>query len=45
MQDGDVPATEADISKAKKMLDYNPQTSVKDGMKTFINWYKEYYNK
>ena len=45
MQDGDVPATEANISKAKKMLDYKPQTSVKDGMQTFVNWYKEYYNK
>jgi len=43
MQDGDVPATEADISKAKKMLNYNPQTSVKEGVEQFVKWYKEYY--
>lgn len=43
MQPGDVPATSADISKAREMLGYKPETSVKEGVKNFINWYREYY--
>lgn len=40
-QPGDVPITYADISKAKKMLGYNPQTKIEEGMKKYIQWYKE----
>ncbi len=43
MQAGDVPGTAANISKAKKMLDYNPQTTVQTGVQKFVDWYKEYY--
>ena len=43
MQAGDVPGTSADISKAKKMLNYNPQTTVKTGVQKFVDWYKDYY--
>jgi len=43
MQPGDVLLTSGDISKAKKMLDYNPKTSIGEGIKNFVNWYKEYY--
>ncbi len=43
MQAGDVPGTSANISKAKKMLNYNPQTTVKTGVQKFVDWYKEYY--
>ena len=43
IQPGDVPATSADISKAREMLGYNPQTSVPIGVKNFIDWYQEYY--
>ncbi len=43
MQAGDVPATWADISKARQLLNYEPKVSVKDGVKDFINWYQEYY--
>lgn len=39
MQPGDVFETYADISKAKKMLDYNPQTSVQIGVKKLYEWY------
>jgi UDP-glucuronate 4-epimerase len=39
MQPGDVELTNADISKAKKMLDYDPKTSFRDGMKAFYQWY------
>ncbi len=43
MQAGDVPGTAANISKAKEMLDYNPQTTVQTGVQKFVDWYKEYY--
>ena len=41
MQPGDVPATFADIIKARKMLKYNPKTSLEEGVKKFVLWYKE----
>ncbi len=36
----EVPITYADITKARKMLGYDPQTKFEDGMKIFINWYQ-----
>jgi UDP-glucuronate 4-epimerase len=39
MQAGDVEKTFADISKAKKILGYNPKTKFEDGIKKFIKWY------
>lgn len=41
MQPGDVEMTNADISKARKDLDYNPQVSFEEGMGVFYQWYKE----
>jgi len=38
---GDVPITYADISKAKKLLNYNPKTSLEAGMKKYVKWYNE----
>lgn len=43
MQKGDVPMTYADISKAKELFNFSPKTSLKEGVKKFIKWYKEYY--
>jgi UDP-glucuronate 4-epimerase len=43
MQPGDVPETSADISKARDMLGYNPAVSIQEGVKRFIEWYREYY--
>ena len=40
MQKGDVDKTAADISKAKKLLNYNPSTSFEEGIRKFISWYK-----
>jgi UDP-glucuronate 4-epimerase len=40
MQPGDVPRTCADISKARRLLGYNPQTPFEAGMKHFIAWYR-----
>lgn len=40
MQPGDVDKTYADISKAKAMIGYDPQTNFKDGVRKFLEWYK-----
>jgi UDP-glucuronate 4-epimerase len=39
-QQGDVPLTWADISKAGKLLGYHPQTSLEEGLKKFVAWYR-----
>lgn len=41
MQPGDVERTYADISKAKKLIGYEPKTTFEDGIKKFTDWYKE----
>ena len=38
-QPGDVPLTCADISKAKRLLGYNPTTPLRIGLPKFIEWY------
>ena len=45
MQDGDVNQTFADISSIIKNYQYQPNTSIKEGIKEFIIWYSNYYNK
>ncbi|MFP4697579.1 MAG: GDP-mannose 4,6-dehydratase [Eubacteriales bacterium] len=40
MQPGDVNITYADITKAKKIIGYNPQTDFEEGITNFIKWYK-----
>lgn len=40
MQLGDVENTFADISKAKKLINYEPKTTFEDGIKKFVEWYK-----
>ncbi len=40
-QPGDVPKTFAAITKAKQLLGYNPQTQIKDGLKKFLDWFRE----
>lgn len=39
MQPGDVDRTYADVSKAKKLLGYEPKVSFEDGIKSFVDWY------
>jgi len=39
-QTGDVQITYADISKARRMLGYNPQTPFKEGIRRFAEWFK-----
>lgn len=43
-QPGDVPLTSADISKAKKKLGYDPQTSIKEGLAKQYAWYKKHHS-
>jgi UDP-glucuronate 4-epimerase len=40
MQAGDVPITFADISKARRLLGYNPQTKIEDGIRRFVDWFR-----
>lgn len=39
MQTGDVPYTFADISHAREVLGYNPQTSFDEGVRRFVEWF------
>lgn len=41
MQKGDVDKTVADISKAGRLLGYNPQTRFVDGIAKFVDWWEE----
>tara|TARA_Y100001958_G_C21222973_1_gene548319 strand:+ start:843 stop:1805 length:963 start_codon:yes stop_codon:yes gene_type:complete len=43
MQTGDVKTTYANIDHSIKKLDYKPKTSIEDGLKNFIGWYKSFY--
>src|SRR3989442_637080 len=38
-QPGDMPLTCADISKARKLLGYNPKTKFEDGLLRFVDWF------
>ncbi len=40
MQPGDVEKTWADLSKSKKLLGYKPNVSIEEGLKRFVNWFK-----
>ena len=44
IQPGDVEKTFSDISKAKKMLGFNPTISINEGIKKFINWFNDYHD-
>ena len=45
MQDGDVPATQADVSALESDFGYRPQVGVEEGIKRFVEWYRSYYSK
>lgn len=44
MQSGDVEATFADIEHSQQQLGFSPKTSLQEGIKKFICWYRRYYN-
>ena len=43
MQMGDVPATWADATLLQELTGYRPQTDVRDGIRQFVTWYRDYY--
>jgi len=43
MQQGDVPDTYADISELVHDLGYKPATLLDEGIKNFVDWYKDFY--
>ena len=43
MQPGDVPVTYADTSALEKDFDFKPNTSLREGIRKFSEWYKEFY--
>jgi UDP-glucuronate 4-epimerase len=38
---GDVPITYADVSKARQLLGYDPQTKIETGINRFVDWFKK----
>ena len=45
MQPGDVPVTYADTSALERDFGFKPSTSLRDGLRKFAEWYKEFYMK
>ena len=43
MQMGDVPSTSSDCSELESWIGFRPKTSVSDGVRNFILWYREFY--
>jgi len=43
MQPGDVPITYADIDALERDYDFKPSTSLRDGLRRFAEWYKQFY--
>ena len=45
MQPGDVPVTYADTTPLERDFGFKPNTSLRDGLRRFAEWYKEFYLK
>ena len=45
LQPGDVEATYAETSSLEKWINFKPNTSIDEGIKNFVDWYKDYYDK
>lgn len=45
MQPGDVPATWADASLLQRLTGYRPQTDIRDGIRHFVAWFRDYFQK
>ena len=44
MQAGDVPITYADIDELVDDIGFKPETSIEEGIKQFVDWYRQYYS-
>jgi UDP-glucuronate 4-epimerase len=45
IQPGDVPATWADASLLQSLTGYRPATDFRDGVREFVDWFRDYYGK
>lgn len=45
MQPGDVPVTYADTAPLERDFGFKPSTSLREGLRSFVKWYKEFYMK
>jgi len=43
LQPGDVPETVADIARSRECLGFSPKTPLREGIRAFLTWYREYY--
>ncbi len=43
MQEGDVPATWAYVDDLVREIDFKPQTTIEEGIRNFVDWYRGYY--
>jgi UDP-glucuronate 4-epimerase len=43
MQPGDVPATFADVDALDRWVGFRPATPVAEGVRRFVDWYRDYY--
>jgi len=43
MQPGDVPATYANVESLEQATGFSPRTSMRDGIRRFVNWYTDFY--
>ena len=43
MQDGDVPATFADVEALKQWVGFQPSTPIEQGVQRFVEWYRGYH--
>ena len=44
MQSGDVPATYADVDDRMREIGFRPSTSIEDGVRRFVAWFREYHS-
>jgi UDP-glucuronate 4-epimerase len=43
MQPGDVPITYADVNELAETVGFSPHSPIEDGLRSFVDWYREYY--
>ena len=43
LQQGDVPATYADIDDLMRDVGFKPDMPIEEGISRFVRWYREYY--
>jgi len=43
LQDGDVPATYADVDSLREWTGFTPATDIRTGIGRFVDWYRAYY--